>query len=57
MIEYPLGAEVLRKESYVDDVLSGGHSLGKAISKQIDTRTLLARRYFPLRKWLTKHDT
>ena len=54
-IEHLFGAEVLRKEIYVDDVLSGGHTLTEALLKQIDTRELLALGCFPLRKWLSNH--
>ena len=33
---YPLAVEILEKETYLDDTLSGGHSLKEALEKQQD---------------------
>lgn len=55
MFEHPWGAEVLRTEIYMDDVLSGGHTISEALKKQKSTRDLLALGGFPLRKWLSNH--
>ena len=33
---YPLAVEILEKETYMDDTLSGGHSLKEALEKQFN---------------------
>ena len=46
---YPLGAKVLREEVYVDDVLSGDHSINEAKAKQLEVIKLLKVGGFPIR--------
>ena len=51
--KHPLTVKVIKEDIYVDDVLSGGHSLEHAKHKQRDTIDLLAKGGFRLRKWLS----
>ena len=51
--KHPLAVEVIKEDTYVDDVLSGGHSLEHAKHKQRDIIDLLAKGGFSLRKWLS----
>ena len=53
MHQHSAGAEVLRKEIYVDDVLSGGHSIFEAYAKQQSVTKLLKLGDFVLRKYLS----
>ena len=48
--KYPRVAEILRSETYVDDILSGGHTLEETISAQIQTIEVLKSAGFLLRK-------
>lgn len=50
--DYPLGAEILSNERYMDDILSGGHTMESAKDKQSELIKLLAVGGFPPRKWL-----
>ena len=52
---HPLAAAVTKKETYVDDVCSGGHSLPESIEKIRQTYEMFALSGFPLRKWVTNH--
>ncbi|XP_076301926.1 uncharacterized protein LOC143220071 [Lasioglossum baleicum] len=54
---FPLGASVLQKEIYMDDVLSGGHSLETAGLKQKQVLELCKVGGFPLRKWLSNEQS
>ena len=54
--EFPLGAKVLQEEVYMDDVLSGAHSLDNAKIKRLDIIELLKVGGFPTRKW-SSNDT
>ena len=47
---FPLGAEVFEEEIYVDDVLSGGHTLDEASQKALETDGLAKSGCLPLRK-------
>ena len=51
-IQYPLGAEVLRKETYMDDTPSGAHSLEEAKEKLKQTIALCKMGGFDLWKCL-----
>lgn len=48
---YPLAEKVLKNEMYVDDILSGSHSIESAIEKLNQVRAALASGGFELRKW------
>ena len=47
---FPLASMILKNETYVDDILSGGHSLEEARSKQSQIKQALNSAGFPLRK-------
>lgn len=49
-MQYPLAAPILRRETYVDDILSGGHSLNDALLAQSQLISVLNSAGFPLRK-------
>ncbi|GAB0093955.1 hypothetical protein DMENIID0001_091490 [Sergentomyia squamirostris] len=48
---YPLASKVLLRDFYVDDMLTGAHTFGEAVTLQQQIRELLARGKFNLRKW------
>ncbi|XP_055918584.1 uncharacterized protein LOC129950686 [Eupeodes corollae] len=48
---FPVGANVVRKDMYVDDLISGADSLEEARKKRDEARQLLASAGFNLRKW------
>lgn len=50
---FPLAYTAVEKEFYVDDLLSGGHTLDDAKSKQIEIINLMKSGKFELRKWST----
>jgi len=52
---YPLGAAVLRKNVYVDDVLTGHDTLEKAQETQRQLISLCKAGGFPLKKWAANH--
>ncbi|XP_075163011.1 uncharacterized protein LOC142235633 [Haematobia irritans] len=49
-IDSPLSSKILREEVYVDDILSGGHTLQEAKNKQIELISTLKSAAFPLKK-------
>ncbi|XP_037824297.1 uncharacterized protein LOC119612553 [Lucilia sericata] len=51
----PLSARILRKETYVDDILSGGHSLSSAMEAQKQLIDTLKSAGFPLKKITANH--
>ncbi|XP_044317958.1 uncharacterized protein LOC123038150 isoform X2 [Drosophila rhopaloa] len=48
---YPLAANVLKRQMYVDDVLSGANSISDAKELQAQVRGMMRRGSFELRKW------
>lgn len=48
---FPLGAEVLKKSSYVDDMFMGSNKIAELLFKRIQTCNLLARAGFKLSKF------
>ncbi|XP_076247814.1 uncharacterized protein LOC143187487 [Calliopsis andreniformis] len=48
---YPRGAQIIRRDIYVDDVLTGADTLPEAKIRQQKLRELLTAGGFPLRKW------
>jgi len=50
-IAYPLGDEVLRRDFYVDDLISGAKSKEEAVIIMDQASKLLANGKFKLRKW------
>jgi len=51
----PIAASILRHETYVDDVLSGGHSLEEALEGQTQLISTLQSAGFPLKKMTSNH--
>ncbi|XP_075156671.1 uncharacterized protein LOC142229953 [Haematobia irritans] len=45
-----LASNILKNETYVDDVLSGGHTIDEAVSKQVQLTEVLNSASFPLKK-------
>ncbi|XP_046142834.1 uncharacterized protein LOC123988088 [Osmia bicornis bicornis] len=54
--EFPLGCTILRDETYVDDVLSGAHSLPEGLEKISQISELLRSGGFQLHKWTANDD-
>lgn len=48
---YPLAAKSVLSEFYVDDFISGAHSLDEAVKKQTEMRQMLKAYGFNIRKW------
>ncbi|KMQ85515.1 hypothetical protein RF55_15882 [Lasius niger] len=48
---YPRGAIALRRDCYVDDIVTGASTLSDAIATQSELRELCMAGGFPLRKW------
>jgi len=48
---FPLGAEVIRRDFYVDDLISGAKSKEEAVIIMDQTSKLLGKGKFKLRKW------
>ena len=55
-VNFPLGAKILSEETYMDDVLSGGHSLDEALSKQDELIKICKVGGFNLHKWLANNE-
>ncbi|XP_037910069.1 uncharacterized protein LOC119650916 [Hermetia illucens] len=49
--KYPSGSTALRRDFYMDDVMSGANTLTEAIETQHQLRTMLQSAGFKLRKW------
>lgn len=49
--KYPLGCRALLSEFYVDDFISGSHSIPEAIRKQTELREVLSQYGLIIRKW------
>lgn len=48
---FPLGAKAILSEFYVDDFISGSHSLENAVQKQTQLRQMLKLYGLHIRKW------
>ncbi|XP_053968751.1 uncharacterized protein LOC128870181 [Anastrepha ludens] len=48
---FPVGAKIIRRDFYVDDLISGGDSIEEVIQMKQEIRQLLLRGGFPIRKW------
>ncbi|XP_075157917.1 uncharacterized protein LOC142231184 [Haematobia irritans] len=53
---HPVASEILKNQIYVDDVLSGGHSLSETESYLIELIDLLKSAGFPLKKLTANHS-
>ena len=56
-VSNPQASEILAREVYVDDILSGGYSLPETIQKQSDLRKALGSAGFPLKKLTANHKS
>ncbi|XP_075167743.1 uncharacterized protein LOC142239882 [Haematobia irritans] len=54
--KYEFGSQVFRNETYVDDVLSGGHDIEEARLKQLQLMQILKSASFPLEKMTSNND-
>ncbi|XP_011686436.1 PREDICTED: uncharacterized protein LOC105449132 [Wasmannia auropunctata] len=50
-LSFPRGSAALRRDCYVDDIVTGANSLPDAIALQAELRQLCTAGGFPLRKW------
>ena len=50
--KYPLAASIISSETYMDDTLSGGHSLPEALKKQNELINICKTAGFSLHKWI-----
>ncbi|XP_011702560.1 PREDICTED: uncharacterized protein LOC105458737 [Wasmannia auropunctata] len=57
MERFPQGAEVLRRDVYMDDVLTGSASLAETQELQRQLSALCTAGGFPLRKWASNDDS
>ncbi|XP_055633313.1 uncharacterized protein LOC129773693 [Toxorhynchites rutilus septentrionalis] len=48
---FPLGAQIVRQDCYVDDVISGANSINEALVTRNQIRGLLMKGGFPVHKW------
>lgn len=55
-VEFPLAAQIIQKDCYVDDVLSGARTLEEAIACRRQLQGLLGKGGFPVHKWCTNND-
>lgn len=53
---FPLGAEALQHDFYVDDLLSGADTIEDAIELQKQITNILLKGGFPIRKWSSNHN-
>ncbi|KMQ82936.1 gag-pol protein, partial [Lasius niger] len=53
---YPQGAAVLRRDTYVDDILTGANTLEEALTIQQQLTQLCTAGGFPLKKWAANTD-
>ena len=54
-ITHPLVSEVIKKDFYVDDLLTGADSFETIAKKQEDISQLLSPAGFKLEKWFSNH--
>ncbi|KMQ88162.1 hypothetical protein RF55_12394 [Lasius niger] len=54
--QFPRGAVSLRRDCYVDDIVTGADTLPDAIALQTELRKLCMAGGFPLRKWAANHE-
>ncbi|XP_053964178.1 uncharacterized protein LOC128867103 [Anastrepha ludens] len=52
---YPLGLQIVKRDFYVDDLISGGNSVEEVREMMHQTTSLLARGKFHLRKWCSNN--
>ncbi len=52
---FPEASKIVENEIYVDDIISGSHSVSSALKLQQDLIALLSKGGFELRKWASNH--
>ncbi|XP_049877906.1 uncharacterized protein LOC126375107 [Pectinophora gossypiella] len=55
--EYPVEAEILKTDVYMDDLMTGASTEEKAVSLQKGLTEVLARGGFPLHKWASNSES
>ena len=55
--EFPLAVKAIQSEFYVDDLLSGDHTVEGAIEKQKQICSLLSTAQLSIRKWCSNSET
>jgi len=53
---FPIGAKIVRKDFYVDDLISGGDSVEEVREIRRQVKKLLSRGHFPIRKWCSNES-
>ena len=54
---HPIASAILKRDFYVDDLLTGAHTLQDALELRNELITLLNKGGFNLRKWASNHPT
>ncbi|KAH8362459.1 hypothetical protein KR200_006240 [Drosophila serrata] len=49
--DFPVAAKIVRRDFYVDDLISGGDSIEEVVYIRQQVKSLLAKGLFPIRKW------
>ncbi|KAL7726106.1 hypothetical protein ACLKA6_010153 [Drosophila palustris] len=49
--DFPIGAKIVRRDFYVDDLMSGGDTVDEVKEIRRQVKDLLLRGHFPIRKW------
>ncbi|KAL7726357.1 hypothetical protein ACLKA6_001574 [Drosophila palustris] len=49
--DFPIGAKIVRRDFYVDDLMSGGDTVDEVKEIRRQVKGLLLRGHFPIRKW------
>jgi len=53
---FPIGAKIVRRDFYVDDLISGGDSVEEVREIRRQVKELLSRGHFPIRKWCSNES-
>ncbi|XP_043063790.1 uncharacterized protein LOC122319938 [Drosophila ficusphila] len=53
---FPIGAEIVRRDFYVDDLISGGETIEEVREIRRQVKSLLSRGHFPIRKWCSNES-
>jgi len=53
---FPIGAKIVRRDFYVDDLISGGDSVEEVREIRRQVKELLSRGHFPMRKWCSNES-
>ncbi|XP_033150744.1 uncharacterized protein LOC108603731 isoform X1 [Drosophila busckii] len=53
---FPLASKIVRRDFYVDDLISGGDSIEDVVQIRQQVKSLLERGHFPIRKWCSNES-